>query len=117
MTKRVMILATDGFEQSELIKPKANLEKAGIETEVVSLEEGSIRGWDQKDWGESVAVDKTVDAIENCDGYGALLLPGGQMNPDILRMSARSPSSANSLWRTNRSRQSAMPRGCWRKRA
>lgn len=89
MTKRVMILATDGFEQSELIKPKANLEKAGIETEVVSLEEGSIRGWDQKDWGESVAVDKTVDAIENCDGYDALLLPGGQMNPDILRMNER----------------------------
>ena len=89
MTKRVMILATDGFEQSELMKPKANLEKAGIETEVVSLEEGSIRGWDQKDWGESVAVDKTVDAINNCDGYDALLLPGGQMNPDILRMNER----------------------------
>ena len=89
MTKRVMILATDGFEQSELFKPKANLEEAGIETEVVSLEEGSIRGWDQKDWGESVAVDKTVDAIENCDGYDALLLPGGQMNPDILRMNER----------------------------
>ena len=89
MTKRVMILATDGFEQSELMKPKANLEKAGIETEVVSLEEGSIRGWYQKDWGESVADDKTDDAIENCDGYDALLLPGGQMNPDILRMNER----------------------------
>ena len=85
MTKRVMILATDGFEQSELMKPKANLEKAGIETEVVSLEEGSIRGWDDKDWGESVAVDKTVDNVANCEGYDALLLPGGQINPDILR--------------------------------
>ena len=83
MTKRVMILATDGFEQSELMKPKANLEKAGIETEVVSLEEGSIRGWDDKDWGESVAVDKTVDNVANCEGYDALLLPGGQINPDI----------------------------------
>ena len=89
MTKRVMILATDGFEQSELMKPKANLEKAGIETVVVSLEEGSIRGWDEKNWGESVAVDKTVDAIDNCDGYDALLLPGGQINPDILRMNER----------------------------
>ena len=89
MTKRVMILATDGFEQSELMKPKANLEKAGIETVVVSLEEGSIRGWDEKNWGESVTVDKTVDAIENCDGYDALLLPGGQINPDILRMNER----------------------------
>ena len=89
MTKRVMILATDGFEQSELMKPKANLEKAGIETEVVSLEEGSIRGWDDKDWGESVAVDKTVDNVANCEGYDALLLPGGQINPDILRMNER----------------------------
>lgn len=86
MTKRVMILATDGFEQSELLQPKANLEKAGVETTVVSLEKGEIRGWQDKDWGESVDVDKTVDEITTVEGYDALLLPGGQMNPDILRM-------------------------------
>ena len=86
MTKRVMILATNGFEQSELMKPKANLEDAGFETTVVSLEKGEIKGWDQKDWGDSVKVDKTVDEIDSCAGYDALLLPGGQMNPDILRM-------------------------------
>ena len=91
MTKRVMILATDGFEQSELMKPKANLEKASIETEVVSLEEGSIRGWDEKNWGESVAVDKTVDAIENCDGYDALLLPGGPPPIPALRDTSGRP--------------------------
>ncbi len=89
MTKRVMILATDGFEQSELMKPKANLEKAGIETTIVSLESGEIKGWDQKDWGESVKVDKTVDEVSDCSGFDALLLPGGQMNPDILRMNDR----------------------------
>jgi protease I len=89
MTKRVMILATDGFEQSELLKPKANLEKAGIETEVVSLESGEIKGWQDGNWGESVRVDKTVDEVANCEGYDALLLPGGQMNPDILRMNER----------------------------
>ena len=88
-TKRVMILATDGFEKYELMKPKANLEDAGFVTTVVSLEKGKIKGWDQKDWGESVAVDKTVDEIESCEGYDALLLPGGQMNPDILRMNER----------------------------
>ena len=86
MTKRVMILATDGFEQSELMKPKANLEEAGIETVVVSLKGGTIKGWDQKDWGKSVKVDKTVKDIDDIDDYDALLLPGGQMNPDILRM-------------------------------
>ena len=89
MTKRVMILATNGFEQSELMKPKANLEDAGFETTVVSLEKGEIKGWDQKDWGESVAVEKTVDEVSDCSGYDALLLPGGQMNPDILRMNDR----------------------------
>ncbi len=89
MTKRVMILATNGFEQSELMKPKQTLEDAGIETTVVSLESGSIRGWNDGDWGKSVAVDKTVDEISDCDGYDALLLPGGQMNPDILRMNDR----------------------------
>lgn len=84
MTK-VMILATDGFEQSELMKPRDNLEKAGIETTIVSLEKGEIKGWDQKDWGKSVKVDMTVDDA-NADDFDALLLPGGQMNPDILRM-------------------------------
>ncbi len=89
MTKRVMILATNGFEQSELMKPKANLANAGIETEIVSLESGEIKGWKDNGWGESVAVDKTVDDVSSCEGYDALLLPGGQMNPDILRMNER----------------------------
>ena len=89
MTKHVMILATNGFEQSELMKPKANLEDAGIKTTVVSLESGEIKGWDDGNWGESVSVDKTVDDIENCEGFDALMLPGGQMNPDILRMNDR----------------------------
>lgn len=84
MTK-VMILATDGFEQSELTKPKANLEKAGIETVVVSLKPGKIKGWDGDDWGESVAVDMTLDDASEGD-FDALLLPGGQINPDKLRI-------------------------------
>ena len=89
MTKHVMILATNGFEQSELMKPKANLEDAGIKTTVVSLESGEIKGWDDGNWGESVSVDKTVDEVENCEGFDALMLRGGQMNPDILRMNDR----------------------------
>lgn len=91
-TKRIMILATDGFEQSELMKPKANLEDNGFETVVVGLEEGDITGWDQKDWGDKVAVDKTVDQIADIEEFDALLLPGGQMNPDILRMNERAVS-------------------------
>ncbi|MBU0670517.1 MAG: type 1 glutamine amidotransferase [Alphaproteobacteria bacterium] len=85
MTKHVMILATNGFEQSELLVPKANLEKAGIKTTVVSLESGSIKGWDQNDWGKSVSVDSTIDSVNSIDEFDGLLLPGGQINPDLLR--------------------------------
>ena len=88
MPARIMIIATDGFEQSELEQPKANLEKAGFDTVVVSLEDGEIKGWDKKDWGRPVKVDVTVDEVEAVD-YDALLLPGGQMNPDILRMNGK----------------------------
>jgi len=85
MTKRVLILATDGFEQSELMKPKQALEDAGIETIVASPKSGSIKGWNHSDWGDSVAVDASLDSV-SADDFDALLLPGGQMNPDILRM-------------------------------
>jgi len=82
--KKIAILATDGFEQSELEKPKKFLEGEGAETHVVSLKRGSIKGWDQKDWGDKVAVDKTIGEVQVAD-YDALVLPGGQMNPDVLR--------------------------------
>jgi protease I len=85
MAQRVMILATDGFEQSELTKPKAALEEAGYETVVVSPEDGEIKGWNHTDWGDTVNVDLTLDEAQ-ADDFDALLLPGGQINPDKLRM-------------------------------
>ena len=88
MAKRVLIIATDGFEQSELMDPKAALEAAGFETVVASPKAGEIKGWHQADWGESVPVDAGLDEVSEGD-FDALLLPGGQMNPDILRMDER----------------------------
>lgn len=85
MAKRVMILATDGFEQSELMEPKRRLEEAGFETVVVSPEDGEIHGWDHTDWGDSVKVDLTLDEATHAE-FDALLLPGGQINPDKLRL-------------------------------
>ncbi len=85
MPQRIMILATDGFEQSELLKPREALRKAGYEPVVVSPEDGSIRGWDQGDWGEEVTVDLTLEEAE-AEDFDALVLPGGQINPDKLRM-------------------------------
>jgi protease I len=88
---RVAVLATDGFEQSELLEPRKALEEAGAVTEVVSLKSGSIKGWNHKEWGESVAVDKTIDAVD-VRHYDALLLPGGVMSPDHLRMNDKAVS-------------------------
>lgn len=88
MAKRVLILATDGFEQSELIEPKRALEQAGFDTVVASPKSGSIKGWNHTDWGESVRVDASLDDV-SADDFDALLLPGGQMNPDALRMEER----------------------------
>jgi protease I len=94
MTKRVLIVATDGFEQSELEGPKKALEDAGFETVVASLEPGSITGWKDKNWGDAVAVNITLDEVDAKE-YDALLLPGGQMNPDILRMDDRAIDIVN----------------------
>jgi protease I len=88
MTKRVLILATDGFEQSELIEPKKTLEQAGIETVVASPKAGEIRGWNHTDWGESVKVDAGLDEVD-AEDFDALMLPGGIMNPDKLRQEER----------------------------
>jgi protease I len=82
--RRVAILATDGFEQSELTEPKAALERAGAKTDVVAPHGGAIRGWKHKHWGDDVRVDRTLDEA-NADDYDALMLPGGVMNPDQLR--------------------------------
>ena len=86
--KRVAILATDGFEQSELELPRKALDNAGAKTTLVSLQAGAIRGWKDKDWGNSVAVDITIDEV-NTVQFDALLLPGGVINPDKLRMNPK----------------------------
>ncbi len=85
--KTVAILATNGFEQSELLEPRQALEDAGIHTQIVALEGGTIRGWKEENWGEYVSVDITA-AEANPDSYDALLLPGGVMSPDKLRRDA-----------------------------
>lgn len=85
--KRIAILATDGFEQSELMEPKRALEAAGAETRVVSLRGGAIRGWHHGDWGETLSVDLALDTAKPED-FDALLLPGGAMSPDRLRTEA-----------------------------
>ncbi len=87
--RRVAILTTDGFEQSELFEPKKALEDAGAKVDIVSPHGGSVKAWHHTDWGKSIKVDLTV-AEADPDVYQALMIPGGVMNPDQLRMDTES---------------------------
>ena len=82
--KRVAILATDGFEQSELKKPLKALKKEGILVDIISLKKGKIKGWKNTKWGEKIKVDVTID-VAICADYDLLVIPGGVMNTDTMR--------------------------------
>jgi protease I len=85
--KVIAILATDGFEESELLKPKAALEDAGAITKIISIKHEPIKSWKDKNWGAALKVDEVVSKA-NSDDFDGLLLPGGVMNPDALRINA-----------------------------
>ena len=83
---KVAILATNGFEQSELFEPLNKLREAGADVKVVSYHPDSIRGWSGDNWGDSVHVDMSLkEALGRVDEFDALVLPGGVANPDSLR--------------------------------
>jgi protease I len=82
---KVAILVTDGFEQVELVEPRRALDQTGAETRIVSPKSDRVRGWNFTDWGDEFPVDVSLDRAQT-DGFDALLLPGGVMNPDTLRM-------------------------------
>jgi hypothetical protein len=92
--KKVAILATDGFEYVELTEPKKALEATGAKTELISPKDGQIKGWNKTDWGESVSVDRNLKSAKE-SAYGALVLPGGVMNPDHLRSKRLPKESTN----------------------
>jgi len=83
--KRIAILATDGVEQAELTEPRKALDDAGATTVVVSPKEGKLKGWQHDQWGDEIPVDRVLSQA-SADDFDALLLPGGVMNPDRLRM-------------------------------
>ena len=84
MEKRIAILATDGFEESELKSPKEHLEQQGWIAEIVSLKSGKIKSWKDDNWSNEYDVTTTVREART-ENYDALVLPGGVINPDTLR--------------------------------
>jgi protease I len=94
---RIAILATDGFEQSELLEPRRALDAAGAITEVVSPKLEQVKAWNHQQWGLDVDVDQKLDEA-NPELYDALLLPGGVMNPDALRMQPKAVAFVRSFF-------------------
>jgi protease I len=82
---KVAILITDGFEEAEMVKPREALKEAGAEARIVSPKSSRVRAWAMTEWGKEYPVDKVLDEAQPED-FDALVLPGGVMNPDKLRM-------------------------------
>lgn len=107
--KKIAIVATDGFEQVELTSPKEALEQEGAIGAIISPKEGKIKGWKHVEWGEELEVDVAL-ARAKVDDYDALVLPGGVMSPDKLRVlpemrrlvksfsSTRAPTGSTRRW-------------------
>lgn len=83
-TAKIVILATDGYERSELRVPYDELRRKGAEVKIASIKQGNIRSWDKTGWGDAVDVDLSADDVK-VENFDALVLPGGQINPDTLR--------------------------------
>jgi protease I len=95
--KHIAILATDGYEQSELTEPLERLRDADADVSIVSLKKGEIRGTSNGQWADSVMVDKTIDEV-SADDFDTLVIPGGLYNPDTLRASEEAVSFVRSMF-------------------
>lgn len=93
--KKIAVLVEEGFEQVELTKPMQALKDAGAEADIISPNENSeIKAWNHTDWGDKFKVDKKLSDVK-AEDYNALLLPGGVMNPDKLRVNKDAVSFVN----------------------
>lgn len=95
--QKIAILVTDGFEYVELVRPRKALDDAGAETSVVSPKTDRVRGWNFTDWGDEVAVDVPLDRASS-EAFDALLLPGGVINPDSLRIQPKAIAFVKSFF-------------------
>jgi deglycase len=95
--QRIAILATDGVEQVELTEPRKALDDAGARTVLISPKTGSIKAWQHDRWGDEIPVDQALEGAR-ADDFDALMLPGGVMNPDKLRMNERAVQFVRSFF-------------------
>ncbi|HEY1374077.1 MAG TPA: type 1 glutamine amidotransferase domain-containing protein [Candidatus Binatia bacterium] len=95
---KVAILVTDGFEQVELTEPRKALDAAGAETRIVSPKHEKVRGWKFTEWGDDLPVDLPIERAKPQE-FDTLLLPGGVMNPDKLRMEPKAVEFVKAFFR------------------
>ncbi|MDF1572777.1 MAG: type 1 glutamine amidotransferase [Bacteroidales bacterium] len=100
-SKNVAILATNGFEESELFEPLKALKEEGIQVDVISTEKGEITAWNHGNWSKKIAVDHTLDEADD-NNYGLLVLPGGVINPDKLRRDQKAVAFVRSFFEKNK---------------
>lgn len=86
--KKVAIITEQGFEEVELTSPMNALEKAGVTVHVISTKSGKVKAWNHDHWSIEVDVDKTLDEAKPED-YDMLVVPGGVLNPDKMRMNEK----------------------------
>jgi len=98
---KVAILITDGFEEVEMVKPRRALDEAGAETRIVSPQGSSVRSWNFTEWSAAYPVDLTLDKAR-AEDFEALLLPGGVMNPDKLRMNPNAVAFVKAFFDANK---------------
>ena len=96
--RRVAILVTDGFEQSEMTEPRKALMDAGAQTVLVSPGFGKVKGWKHTEWGDEFSIDTPLDGAK-AEDFDALVLPGGVMNPDKLRTEERAVEFVRDFFR------------------
>ena len=99
--RKVAILLTDGFEESEFTEPKKALENAGAAVDVIAPEKRDTKSWKGTDWSKSYSVDKALNEVNPAD-YDALLLPGGVINPDQLRQNPEAVGFVTKMFSTNK---------------
>ena len=99
--KRIAILATNGFEESELLVPKNVLETHGAQVDVVSPESGTIKSWKDGNWNSDFDVDVHLNDA-NAENYNALVLPGGVINPDLLRREDRAVNFVRTFFKQHK---------------
>lgn len=99
--KKVAVLTENGFEEVELTSPKKALEEAGAEVKIVSPQKGKVRAWDHDHWSIELPVDVQLDSAR-AEDYDALVLPGGVLNPDQLRMNKKAVEFAQQFLETGK---------------